>query len=854
MTGKIESKRDVLEFLWDWAEEKGVWAKLLLQEILNTPESLSSDKRNVIYKYFRKSIGLAEDVDEIKVEKPHIAFSGKSIRLTKLFNIVGLNRLSSKSVIEFSPNLTVVYGENGTGKSGFSRILKDIGYSYEVETKLFPNIYSLDNPDISAEIEYLSDGTPNKIIWKPGLKFEELKDISVYNSSCVAISLSDNRNLIVSPLGFSLFDRVSTELDAIAVLLANEIKTLTITFDWFENFNDGTDYKDKILNLQSLTVEEIEKIPLFTLEDQKQLDALEKIYANTSKELLERELDELNTQNSELEEIKQNIEKSRLVFSEAQWVEYVQVAKEMLKLEKKGYGSLEELAKGKGIELHGKAEFEEFLKAADTYIATIPDENYPDSKNARCIYCNQILHDSTSVDLLKKYKNILRDTTRQDIEKNREILANLKISFNKVIWNLKLHYPSYGHDEKQRPLQPEYLKTYNDSVEKVRHYIETNTVDNNTFIIDYQFIVNSLQEQINKIDQQKFNKNKTLEDIETEKSKLLTQINILKDKQLFSNKRADILNVIENYKIRYKLTMNENTFKTTSVSLRTTKARKELVEQSFADTFLKELSYLRKNNIKIELNFETKKGETNVRQRLGERYNLSDILSEGEQKAISLAEFFTELSIDGGNSTVVLDDPVNSLDHHIIDEIAKRLITLAKNRQTVVFTHSILLFNSLLHEEKQPYNSSVKIKFYNIKKQYELCGVISDDDAELNSPSFYVKKLNILVDNPPKDRSEEEVASEGYGYLRSAIELTVEYEILQGTVKRYQKNIALTNFIKLSGENIDKYKEELNNLFEKCCGFISAHSNPTEVASTPNMTQLKTDFEAYKAIRKVFNT
>jgi hypothetical protein len=131
-------------------------------------------------------------------------------------------------------------------------------------------------------------------------------------------------------------------------------------------------------------------------------------------------------------------------------------------------------------------------------------------------------------------------------------------------------------------------------------------------------------------------------------------------------------------------------------------------------------------------------------------------------------------------------------------------------------------------------------------------GIITDANDEINSPKSYISKLNGLINNTPKNRLEEEVASEGYGYLRSAIELTVEHEILQGTVKRYQKNIALTNFSKISGAEIDKYKVSLNNIFEKCCGYITGHSNPTEVVSTPDMTQLKNDFETYNKIREVF--
>jgi energy-coupling factor transporter ATP-binding protein EcfA2 len=849
----IESKRDVLEFLWEWAEEKGNWAKLLLHKVLNSSGELSTDKLDVIYRYFRKSIGLSEDIEDIEISKPTIALSGRAIQLKRLHKITGLNRLSPDSVIEFSPNLTVIYGENGTGKSGFSRILKDIGCSYESETKLIPNIYSKNNRDISAEIDYECDGTAKNFTWKPGIKQEELKDISVYNNSCVTISLSDNRNLIVTPLGFSYFDRISSELGELSSLLGKEKESLVLTYDWFKSFHEGTIYHETIQKLQTITQQDIEKLPAFTPDEQKQLATLENEHASMTKELLEKEIKDLKSQSSELIDIKQKIENSKLTFAETQWKELLQTSKEIKTLREKGYGSLEELAKEKGIELYGKIEFESFIKAADAYINTLPDNsNYPNSKETKCIYCNQTLHDVASIELLKKYKTILKDTTRQDLEKQEKKFSSLINLLKNIPNNIQLHYSSYGQNEQQKIIQPEYLKKYNNSIENLKQAIEINAFEDVIFSIDYDSVIKLIQQRIDEINQQNAEKNKTLADIESTKLKLTNEINMLKDKQVFTSNKNNILGIIKNYSLKNLLTKNEVAFNTGSISTKTSKARKELIEKTFSDTFLMELNKLRKDHIKVELNFGTKKGETNIRQRMQEQYTLSDILSEGEQKTISLAEFFTELSIDGGNATVVFDDPVNSLDHHIIDEVSKRLMAFSKTRQTVIFTHSVLLFNSLLSQEKLSYNKLIQVKFYHTKNQYDICGVITNAEEEINSSKTYISKLNALINNASKNRPEEEVTSEGYSYLRSAIELTVEHEILLGTVKRYQKNIALTNFSKLSGANIDNCKIILNELFETCCASIFAHSNPTEIKNTSTMKQLITDFEEYKKIRDIF--
>lgn len=848
----VSSKRELFDFLWDWAENKGNWAKLLLKEILENSTGLTDETRLVIYKYFRKGIGLKEELEDISIKKPTCSFSRVYIQLNKLGKITGINRLSSESVIEFSPNLTVIYGENGTGKSGFSRILKNIGFSYEAETKLLPNIYSDEKGEMSAEIDYLCGKESKQYHWAPNRHNCDLKNVSVFNSSCVSISLSENRNLIVTPLGFHLFDLVSRELDSLTQLLNKEKAELITNYDWFENFHEGTEYYDLIFSLNTSSKEKIEKFSKFTETDEKALLELEKEEKNLSIELINKEIKDLNSQFNELTEIEKLLEMSQLNFPQTQWEKLRTVSNNINDLEKKGQGNLSDLAKEKGMELFGQPQFEAFIKAANVYLGTRPDDKYPDIANAKCIYCNQSLSDLAAVDLIKKYREILHDTTQKDLIEKRAVVEKLKISFQKVTKEIILHQPSFGLDRDEKPIQPEIILDYNKAINLLSDNINTNNYANEDFSINYKSIIDSVGKKIEEIQSQRTQKENTKNNLDNKKTSLASKINKLKDKKLFTEKSSHILNIIADYETIHKLNENVSAFNTSSISTKTTQARKELVEQEFEQIFKNELASLRKSHLKIELNFGTTKGATNIRQKLQGSYALSDILSEGEQKAISLAEFLTELNIDGNNSPVVFDDPVNSLDHHIIDEVAKRLLKLAVNRQTIVFTHSILLFNSLLYKAKQRPFKAIKTTFFNSENQYEICGVITEASEEINSAANYIKMINLLLNNTPKDRPEKEVIAEGYGYLRSAIELTVEHEILKGTVKRYQKNISLTKFAELSGIEIDKYKGNLNDVFEKCCGYIVGHSNPTEVTSTPDLKQLKTDFESYSKIRKVF--
>ena len=73
-------------------------------------------------------------------------------------------------------------------------------------------------------------------------------------------------------------------------------------------------------------------------------------------------------------------------------------------------------------------------------------------------------------------------------------------------------------------------------------------------------------------------------------------------------------------------------------------------------------------------------------------YALKNILSEGEQKAVGLALFLAEVKSQNTNTPIILDDPVNSLDHQIVGKFAERLLQL--DNQIIIFNHNRLFLDA----------------------------------------------------------------------------------------------------------------------------------------------------------------
>ena len=78
---------------------------------------------------------------------------------------------------------------------------------------------------------------------------------------------------------------------------------------------------------------------------------------------------------------------------------------------------------------------------------------------------------------------------------------------------------------------------------------------------------------------------------------------------------------------------------------------------------------------------------------MAENNNIKDILSEGEQKAVALALFISEISLSNNKSTIIFDDPVNSLDHRIMNNLAELLLSL--ENQIIIFTHNKMFLDCL---------------------------------------------------------------------------------------------------------------------------------------------------------------
>lgn len=198
---------------------------------------------------------------------------------------------------------------------------------------------------------------------------------------------------------------------------------------------------------------------------------------------------------------------------------------------------------------------------------------------------------------------------------------------------------------------------------------------------------------------------------------------------------------------------------------------------------------------KVEVTGKASKGETVIQLKLKEpcRAKVGNVLSEGEQRALALAFFLAEVATSDGRSAIILDDPVSSLDHKRRDYLARRLVEECKRRQVIVFTHD-MAFMYLLQEAAA--NAEVALHGQTLERAFHRVGMVADGlPAKMRGTAKQIKALGhqlrskLLPMQKRQDPLYEQEADRWVADLRKAYDQLIEDTVLAGTVRRFNAHV-----------------------------------------------------------------
>jgi hypothetical protein len=268
----------------NFVNELPYWEKYLSEKILSG-NTISDNDIETSYKYLLQKLGLADETESPKItinsNATNLIDYKSDLCLTKLENVESVNALEENQVIEFNPHLTIIYGANGSGKSGYVRLFKKVFYS-KLPEKILPNIYIKDGcKPINGKFTFHSDNTDIPLMYenKENAIFEQF---SVFDDKGLIKQLDEKNEFKFRPARLNFFANYIETIMKVEQKLNSDILTKK-TGDTIEHISELFDSNSKIKStLQNLIaqpeISELRKYVPFSREDKIKKSKVQKEY------------------------------------------------------------------------------------------------------------------------------------------------------------------------------------------------------------------------------------------------------------------------------------------------------------------------------------------------------------------------------------------------------------------------------------------------------------------------------------------------------------------------------------------------------------------------------------------------
>lgn len=798
------------------------WLKDLIIKIINSNGNISDFELTASVTQLKLNTQSELTIPSINMNSAH-----PNIRFISLIHHTGVCALAEEQRIDFSNDITLLNGKNGSGKSSYFRILNElIGGNHQTEIR--SNIYSDIHKPINIELVYSEGDNVKNLSWDGNSRsISPLNLSSVFDSSYTTTFLQKRSadSAIVLPYGLHLFTALTSAMDNIKSRLQTEIDSILRTLPQINK--DGlseevvriltqqtyrTTQKNYIQARYVFTNEQSEKLKL----QEEKLKVLKETNFEDKIQLASNEQQQYLLILKHLKETENSLQK--LHIESQSLVERISIVRKENEVVKQKISILNEIGNT------NSKEWKTFIEAGDAFTrSSTLNENV-------CPYCRQPIVDN-AVNIVTAYATYLSDKSIEELKNLKQEKNTLKQRISTVVTNFTISaqfkvliYTRNSESELYSKISAslrqldEQKRILSDAVENEQNsnllvFDSTNVAISaiETICEEYNNTINNLREKLTK-------KNQTVSELSFQMKPLIEYKLISSQKDLFVEWFEKIDNVNELKKCQLELS-------TRSISILARTASQTLVTENLKTKFQEELDALGLKKLSVNLtDAGTSRGQAFMQLKLFNNNSVSDVLSEGEQKGVALALFIAERRMQLSQNPIILDDPVNSLDHFITAKLVERLSRLGN--QIIIFSHNLLLQTSLvnlrgIHEcgvnQKSSCGKSTKHLFmYSVTSHNrDKKGVITEKKQD-NVANNLKKVQNLLNRTPFSDDCSIMVGA----ILRHTIELIIDEKIFNNQIPvkfHGRKNTIQWEQLKNLNPDVTMI-DKLNGLFSRLSG------------------------------------
>lgn len=845
---------NAVESIVEWSKDKPVWWNLALKIALEEGE-LNQNHIDFIFNFAKSLEGLEQKHPNHEQLLSPIDISGytaeeNSVQLISLSQVEGVAALAEEQKLDFRKDgLTIVYGDNGAGKSSYTSILKHTCLTRGALKPIAGNVFTSAPKPPQALLTLEIDKTLSELTWSDGTPNNNAaKSIRVFDTSSAHHYLSNEDALGYKPVGLNLI----TELTKVVESIKNRISEDVMSGNGFVAIPS--------LNSQSKAALFLNQISALTNEADIEFHCATKEEIESIKPLQ----DELVSYMAKSpEQIRKSLIKQR---------SYIAPLLESYKkpIEVLGPSNFDVL-KGLELDYQEKKQVSDALRqktlsdlpfdnigdtqwtvlwgaAKDFLVKENEGQQFPPTKGDSCPLCLQGIQE-TSADKLQELEAFLNDKAAKNTTEALKALTQAKFVVTSLSLNIAQFEGVLNDLDVIKPGLKVGLEELNQSLinrQAILSGVLPESLDGISLshFQTLREIDKDLFTQIGELEQQSSNN-----EFVSKKQARLTE---LTDKAYIAKHKANIITNVRRSKIVAKLNEISGQCATRSISTLSARIYSQGVIEPLKESFVKELKSFGFNRFDINVKTRNIAGQQQFKLELANSNEsvVGKVASEGEQRCIAIASFLSEMKADSRRSAVLFDDPVNSLSHQWSAKVAKRLIEESLERQVIVFTHDIVFYKLLL--EASDSLKQDKVNCISLERSRSSSGLVRTNppwDALPTSKRIGVltTKLQKLrkIDKTGTETEFREAAAVFYSFLREAWERLVEEKLLNKVVNRFERGVHLQRLNRVEDiTNVDL--ERIHLAYDKCCTDLVGHDTAAGIRPCPTIDEVVADFEEIK--------
>jgi energy-coupling factor transporter ATP-binding protein EcfA2 len=677
--------------IFEWVQEFGFWKQELFIRAAAAPQFSEKDAEEVA------AMLLDEDGDgarprEIRQEDL-LLLDGvdEPMAIEQITDLQGVNAIADGQTITFEPKgVNIVWGANGAGKTGYSRVLKKAGrtlYSEEVLSNVYGEggsgpkatvVVKVGEHRYSEELDLEAEPPPL------------LARIHIADSRAGEVYLTKETEVDYVPTMLASLSRLASGLNAVRVVLERRRDAVEVPQIDPRAFGEGTRAAAIVASLAANTSEpdfrELAKLSedeeARRLELRRTIAEIQAMQAPQLRATAEREAAEVTRLRQDLADLQELLDTPAL----DAWAEREKSLKEARE-------AAELIAKRFDTEplgAIGSQPWRVLWNAAREYAGHLEQRFPPDHDPAYCPLCMQQLGEGAE-ERLRSFEEFVAsdvnarmagleraksealarlpdvDVTRDRHRATVELLGGEaeKIGFAVKAWldlvATTLARIRAGEVGELRPLGPP---------PNLEPWIEARNEE-----AKRQAGVESAEE--------------------TEKDR--AQLSELEGRRLLGERLAEVLGRLAALKEVARIEKAIGQTGTQAVSRKVGALSQELIQAGLEEALERQLVALEFRDIEVVPKARTMRGKphTALAFKTVQGVALTAVLSQGEQRRLALAMFLAEMEVRSDVSPIVFDDPTSSIDQEGRRRIAKTLLRLGADRQVIVFTHELSLVREL---------------------------------------------------------------------------------------------------------------------------------------------------------------